>query len=94
MDILKIKTLGDLKKSGYNSKSIKDELRGNLITALKNRTDPFKGIYGYDETVLPELQTSILSRHNILLLGLITLSVISRTTSTPFATAIKRPYVA
>ena len=70
MDISKIKSLGDLKESGYKSKSIKDELRGNLITALKNRTDPFKGIYGYDETVLPELQTSILSRHNILLLGL------------------------
>jgi magnesium chelatase subunit I len=70
MDISKIKTLGDLKKSGYKSKYIKDELRSNLITALKNRNDPFKGIYGYDETVLPELQTSILSRHNILLLGL------------------------
>jgi len=70
MDISIIKTLGDLKKSGYKSRSIKDELRENMITALKNHTDPFKGIYGYDETVLPELQTSILSRHNILLLGL------------------------
>lgn len=70
MDISIIKTLGDLKKSGYKSRSIKDELRANMITALKNRTDPFEGIYGYDETVLPELQTSILSRHNILLLGL------------------------
>ena len=70
MDISIIKTLGDLKKSEYKSRSIKDELRANMITALKNRTDPFEGIYGYDETVLPELQTSILSRHNILLLGL------------------------
>jgi magnesium chelatase subunit I len=70
MNISKIKTLGDLKKSRYKSKSIKDELRDNLITALKNRVDPFDGIYGYDETVLPDLQTSILSRHNILLLGL------------------------
>ena len=70
MNISKIKTLGDLEKSGYKSKSIKDELRDNLITALKNQSDPFKGIYGYDETVLPDLQTSILSRHNILLLGL------------------------
>ena len=41
-----------------------------MILALKDHSDPFEGIYGYDETVLPELQTSILSRHNILLLGL------------------------
>jgi magnesium chelatase subunit I len=70
MDISKIKTLGDLKKTNYKSRSIKDELRDNMIIALKNHTDPFAGIFGYDETVLPELQTSILSRHNILLLGL------------------------
>ena len=70
MDISKIKTLGDLKKTNYKSRSIKDELRDNMILALKNRTDPFAGIFGYDETVLPELQTSLLSRHNILLLGL------------------------
>jgi magnesium chelatase subunit I len=69
-DIAKIKTLGDLKKTNYKSRSIKDELRDNMIIALKNHTDPFAGIFGYDETVLPELQTSILSRHNILLLGL------------------------
>ena len=70
MDISKIKTLGDLKKVNYKSRSIKDELRDNMIISLKNNTDPFDGIFGYDETVLPELQTSILSRHNILLLGL------------------------
>ena len=70
IDISKIKTLGDLKKSNYKSRSIKDELRDNMILALKNHTDPFAGIFGYDETVLPELQTSLLSRHNILLLGL------------------------
>jgi magnesium chelatase subunit I len=70
MNISKIKTLGDLRKTNYKSRSIKDELRDNMIIALKNHTDPFDGIFGYDETVLPELQTSILSRHNILLLGL------------------------
>lgn len=70
MDISKITTLGNLKKTNYKSRSIKDELRDNMIIALKNNTDPFEGIFGYDETVLPELQTSILSRHNILLLGL------------------------
>ncbi len=70
MDISKITTLGDLKKTNYKSRSIKDELRDNMIIALKNNTDPFAGIFGYNETVLPELQTSLLSRHNILLLGL------------------------
>ena len=69
-DVSKITTLGQLKKSNYKSKSIKSELRDNMILALKDHSDPFEGIYGYDETVLPELQTSILSRHNILLLGL------------------------
>jgi len=70
IDIPKIKTLGNLKKTDYRPRSIKDELRQNMIDALKNNADPFEGIFGYDETVLPELQTSILSRHNILLLGL------------------------
>jgi magnesium chelatase subunit I len=70
IDISKIKTLGDLKRTNYKSRSIKDELRDNMIIALKKNTDPFEGIFGYDDTVLPELQTSILSRHNILLLGL------------------------
>jgi len=65
-----IKTLGDLKASNYKSRSIKDEMRENLITGLQNGSNPFEGIIGYDETVIPELQTSILSRHNIILLGL------------------------
>ena len=69
-DVSKITTLGQLNNSNYKSKSIKSELRDNMILALKDHSDPFEGIYGYDETVLPELQTSILSRHNILLLGL------------------------
>ncbi len=66
----KIKTLGELKASDYTPKSIKDELRANLIRMLQKDEAGFKGIHGYDETVIPELQTAILSRHNILLLGL------------------------
>lgn len=65
-----IKTLGELKKSGYKSKSIKQELRSNLIKALKNESNVFTDIYGYDDTVLPDLQRAILSQHNILFLGL------------------------
>ncbi len=67
---MQAKTLGELKASNYSSLSVKDELRKNLIHQLQNKEAGFEGILGYDETVIPELQTAILSRHNILLLGL------------------------
>ena len=70
MNLENIKTLGDLKKSGYQSKSIKDELRENLISKMMNKETVFKGIYGYENTVIPELERAILSKHNINLLGL------------------------
>lgn len=70
MDITKITTLSELKRSGYKSKHIKDELRDNLIRFLKKNKNPFEGIIGYEETVIPDIQTAILSRHNIILLGL------------------------
>jgi magnesium chelatase subunit I len=70
MDITTIKTLGDLKRNNYKTRPIKDELRSNLIGSLKKDSNPFKGILGYDETVIPDIQTSILSRHNLILLGL------------------------
>ena len=64
------KTLGELKKSGYISRSIKEELRANLIQKLESKEPIFKGIIGYDTTVIPQLERAILSRHNINLLGL------------------------
>jgi magnesium chelatase subunit I len=70
MSIPTIKTLGELKKSGYVSRSVKDELRDNLIEQLQKQEGGFEGIIGYEDTVIPDLQTAILSRHNILLLGL------------------------
>ena len=65
-----ITTLGQLKKSGYKSRSVKDELRENLIKQLQKGEGGFEGIVGFEDTVIPDLQTAILSRHNILLLGL------------------------
>jgi magnesium chelatase subunit I len=65
-----IKTLGELKESGYKSRSIKDELRENLIEKIKNKETVFEGVHGYEHTVIPELERAILSRHNINLLGL------------------------
>lgn len=66
----KIKTLGDLKSAGYVSKSIKDELRENLLEKIANGEDTFEGVWGYENSVIPELERAILSRHNINLLGL------------------------
>ncbi|MDP5028750.1 MAG: magnesium chelatase [Flavobacterium sp.] len=65
-----IKTLGELKLSGYQSKSIKDELRHNLREKIKSGKPVFEGVYGFENTVVPELERAILSRHNINLLGL------------------------
>lgn len=65
-----ITTLNQLKDSGYKSKSIKDELRGNLLINIRDCKDSFAGIHGYAHTVIPELERAILSRHNINLLGL------------------------
>ncbi len=65
-----IHTLGELKSAGYTSISVKEELRKNLIAHLKEGKSAFTGIYGFDETVIPDIERAILSRHNILLLGL------------------------
>ena len=60
-----IKTLGELNKTDYTSKSIKAELRDNLIENIKHGKPSFQGIHGYDETVIPQLERAILSQHNI-----------------------------
>ncbi len=66
----KPKTLGQLKASGYQFKTVKDELRANLISKLKNKENVFEGIWGYEETVIPDLERAILAGHDINLLGL------------------------
>jgi magnesium chelatase subunit I len=70
MDQTKIKTLGQLKVAGYESKSIKEELRANLISRLRRKEEVFAGIWGYEETVIPDLERAILAGHDINLLGL------------------------
>jgi len=65
-----ITTLGELKASGYQSRSIKEEMRHNLIPLLKAGKHPFHGIYGYEDSVLPAVERGILAAHDILLLGL------------------------
>src|SRR3981081_4124552 len=70
MDITKITTLGQLKKAGYKNRSVKEEIRENLIRKLKNKENTFPGIVGYDDSVIPDTERALLSRHNILFLGL------------------------
>ncbi|RYY70637.1 MAG: magnesium chelatase [Chitinophagaceae bacterium] len=70
MDIKKINTIGELKKSSYQSISIKEEIRKNLIKKIKAKENPFPGIVGYEDTVIPDTERALLSRHNILFLGL------------------------
>ncbi len=64
------RTLGDLLSTGYRSVSVKDEMRRNLIRKLKADEIIFDGILGYEESVVPQVQNAILSKHDILFLGL------------------------
>jgi magnesium chelatase subunit I len=68
--MLHITTLGELKKSGYQSKTIKEEVRQNLISKLRSNENVFEGILGYEDSVIPDVERALLSRHNILFLGL------------------------
>ena len=70
LDHTNINTLGELKSAGYISRSIKDELRENLLAKISKKEEVFEGVWGYENSVIPELERAILSRHNINLLGL------------------------
>jgi magnesium chelatase subunit I len=64
-----IKTLEDLLSINYKHASVNDQLRGNLITKLKEQQFPYSGIIGYDDDIIPSLNRAILSSHDILLVG-------------------------
>jgi magnesium chelatase subunit I len=66
----KPQTFGELKASGYRPRGVREELRENLSRALAAGSNPFDGIHGYERTVLPALHNAILSKHDLLLLGL------------------------
>ncbi len=70
MNIKEINSLGALKKSGYVSRPVKDEIRENLIRKIKAKENAFPGILGYEDSVIPDTERALLSRHNILFLGL------------------------
>jgi len=70
MDIKRINTIRELKEAGYQPKSIKEEIRQNLIKKLQAKEETFTGIIGYEDTVIPDVERALLSKHNILFLGL------------------------
>jgi len=70
MNLQNIKTLGQLKEINYKSRSIKEELRENLIKKISKKEISFPGIIGYEDSVIPDTERALLSRHNILFLGL------------------------
>ena len=70
MTVDRPRTLGQLVSSGHRIESVKDEMRRNLIAKLPSGEPLFPGILGYDETVVPQVQNAILSKHDILFLGL------------------------
>src|SRR6201986_4181237 len=65
-----INTFGALKASGYKPRHVKDELRSNLVQFIQKKQSPFNSILGYEDTVIPDVERALLSRHNILFLGL------------------------
>lgn len=62
-------TLGALRQSGYRVRPVREEMRANLIEALRGGIDLFPRIQGYSDTVIPQLENAILSGHDIILLG-------------------------
>ncbi|AKU16886.1 sigma 54-interacting transcriptional regulator [Luteipulveratus mongoliensis] len=64
-----IKTVGELRASGHEQRSLKAEIRGNLIAALAQGRDPWPGIQGFGATVIPQLERALLAGHDIVLLG-------------------------
>jgi magnesium chelatase subunit I len=65
-----VRTLGNLKRAGYRPRSVKDEIRANLIRKLRAGEEIFPGVLGYERTVIPQIQHALLARHDLLLLGL------------------------
>jgi magnesium chelatase subunit I len=65
-----IHTLGELRASGYHVRSVKDEMRANLLAKIARRETTFPGIHGYERTVIPAIHNAVLSKHDVILLGL------------------------
>ena len=66
---LEISTVGELRASGHQQKSLREELRANLLAALAEGRDPWPGLHGFSQTVIPQLERALLAGHDVVLLG-------------------------
>src|ERR1700710_2142661 len=64
-----IATVGELRKSGHMQKTLREEIRENLLEALREGRDPWPGLHGFETTVIPQLERALLAGHDIVLLG-------------------------
>ena len=64
-----INTLGQLRESGHQQKTLREELRDNLLDALREGRDPWPGLHGFETTVIPQLERALLAGHDVVLLG-------------------------
>ena len=63
------RTIGALKKAGYQPLTVKQELRKNLVVKIRKGQPLFKGIVGFEETVIPQIENAIMSGHDVIFLG-------------------------
>lgn len=61
--------MGELRASGHTQRSVREEIRENLLAALRAGTDPWPGLHGFSDTVLPQFERALLAGHDIVLLG-------------------------
>ena len=64
-----IANLGQLRASGHQQKSLREEMRANLLDALREGRDPWPGLHGFESTVIPQLERAVLAGHDVVLLG-------------------------
>ncbi|MDO9396873.1 MAG: magnesium chelatase, partial [Herbiconiux sp.] len=64
-----MRTAGELRASGHELKSLRAEIRGNLLDALREGRDPWPGLHGFESTVIPQLERALIAGHDIVLLG-------------------------
>ena len=64
-----ISTVGELRASGHEARTLREELRGNLLAALREGRDPWPGLHGFEDTVIPQLERALIAGHDVVLLG-------------------------
>ena len=64
-----IHTVGELKAAGHRQKTLRDEIRDNLLAALREGRDPWPGLHGFEDTVIPQLERALIAGHDVVLLG-------------------------